>query len=44
VSGALEHWLRDAQHDARLADLASGIRRDREPRKAERWLNVATRA
>jgi hypothetical protein len=44
ASGALEHWLRDAQHDARLADLAAGIRRDREPRKAERWLRVATRA
>lgn len=44
ASGALEHWLRDAQHDARLADLTSGIRRDREPRKAERWLRVATRA
>ena len=42
ASGALEHWLRDAQHDARLADLAAGIRRDREPRKAERWLRVAT--
>jgi hypothetical protein len=43
ATGVLEHWLRDAQRDEQLADLASGIRRDREPRKGERWLRVAAR-
>lgn len=44
VTGALEIWLLKAQHDGVLATLASGIRHDREPHKAERWLADAIRS
>jgi len=43
VTGALENWLLDAQRNAVLATVAAGLRRDAEPRKAERWLADAAR-
>jgi len=43
ITGMLENWLLDAQRNAVLATLASGLRRDAQARKAERWLAEAMR-
>lgn len=43
ATGALEHWLNEAQGSAVLAEVASGIRADGDPLKADRWIREAVR-